>query len=208
MKVIAFDIFFGESRAPAEDARREAIAHARNVVMAKYLVRDTVPLDRHDASGGRLNVERLLSAVPVLADTAVGSAPFPLPKVPVRLSQYWKFTSAAGGMPTLPVIAFQVFGLEEYGDLVRLAAKVRPDRVLTLPPDAPAVLAAGHIEVVVMRLRVLFESDPTLAKAMLEAVGTPARISPAPSGLDQDVPGGGHKYLNLYGPPRTVRTVP
>ena len=209
-KVIAFDIFFAEPRAAADDARfADAIAHARNVVLVKYLVRDTVPLDRHDASGGRLNVERLASPVPILADTAVGSAPFPLPKLPVRLSQYWKFTSAAGGVPTLPVVAFQVFGLEEYGELVHLAARVRPDRVSGLPPDTRAVLAAGHIETVVLKLKALFESDVTLGKAMLEAASTQRTERPRLlQALIRMYQGPDSEYLNFYGPPRTVRTVP
>ena len=209
-KVIAFDIFFAEPRDVADDARfADAIAHARNVVLVKYLVRDTVPLDRHDASGGRLNVERLASPVPILADTAVGTAPFPLPKLPVRLSQYWKFTSAAGGVPTLPVVAFQVFGLEEYDELVHLAARVRPDRVSALPPDTRAVLAAGHIETVVLKLKALFESDLTLGKAMLEAASTQRTERPRLlQALIRMYQGPDSEYLNFYGPPRTVRTVP
>jgi adenylate cyclase len=209
-KVIAFDVFFAEPRAGADDARfADAMARARNVVLAKYLVRETVPLDRHDPSGGRLNVERLASPVPILADAAAGSAPFPLPKLPVRLSQYWKFTSAAGGVPTLPVVALQVFGLEEYGDLVRLAARVRPDRVSALPPDARAALAAGHIEAVVMRLRTLFESDPTLGKAMLEAARRQRTEHPRVlRALIRMYQGPDSEYLNLYGPPRTVRIIP
>jgi adenylate cyclase len=209
-KVIAFDIFFGEPRAAADDARfADAMARARNVVLAKYLVRETVPLDRHGASGDRLNVERLASPVPILADAAVGSAPFPLRKLPVRLSQYWKFTDAAGGVPTLPVVAFQVFGLEEYSDLVRLAARVRPDRVSALPPDARAALAAGHIEAVVLKLRALFESDPTLGNAMLAAASTQRTEHPRLlEALIRMYQGPDSEYLNFYGPPRTVRFVP
>lgn len=209
-KVIAFDVFFAEPRVAADDAQfADAMRRARNVVLAKYLVRETVPFDRHVASGDRLNVERLASPVPILADAAVGSAPFPLPKLPVRLSQYWKFTSAAGGVPTLPVVAFQVFGLEEYDDLVRLAAKVRPGRVAALPPDARAALAAGHIEAVVLKLRVLFESDPALGKAMLEAAKTERTEHPQLlRALIRMYQGPDSEYLNLYGPPRTVRIVP
>ena len=207
-KVIAFDVFFVEPRAAAEDARfADAIAHARNVVLAKYLTRDTAPLDgRSAAAGTRLSVERLVSPVPVLVDVAVGSAPFPLPKVPVRLSQYWKFTNTAGGVPTLPVVALQVFGAEAYGDLLRLAARVRPDRVSMLPP---AVLDTGHIEEAVLKLRDVFVSDPTFAQAMLEAASTQPTDRPRLlQALIRMYQGSDSEYLNFYGPPRTVRTVP
>jgi adenylate cyclase len=209
-KVIVFDVFFMEARDAADDSRfADAMARAGNVVLAKYLSRDTVALDRSDASGLRLNVERLGSPVPILAGRAAGSAPFPLPKLPVRLSQYWKFPSAAGGVASLPVVAFQVFGLEEYDDLVRLVATLRPRRASSLPPDARAALATGQIEVVVRKLRDLFESDPTLGKRMLDVARTQRierpRLLQALIGMYQ---GQDSEYLNFYGPPRTVRTVP
>jgi adenylate cyclase len=209
-KVIAFDIFFAEPRAAAEDARfADAIARAHNVVLAKYLVRETMPLDRDNTSGGRLNVERLASPIPIFADVAVGAAPFPLPKVPVRLSQYWKFTSAGGGVPSLPVVAFQVFGIEEYSDLFRLAAQARPDRVSALPADARTALARGHIEAVVLQMRALFESDPTLGNAILQAARTQRTEHPRVlQALIRMYQGPDSEYLNFYGPPRTMRFVP
>ncbi len=209
-KVIAFDMFFAEPHTAAEDARfADAIAKARNVVLAKYLVRETLPLDRKNASGGRLNVERLASPMPIFEDAAVGAAPFPLPKVPVRLSQYWKFTSAGGRVPSLPVVAAQVFCLEEYDDLMSLLAATRPDRVSALPADASAALASGHIEAVVLKLRALFESDPALGDAILRAASTrrpqhPQRLH----ALVRMYQGPDGEYLNFYGPPRTVRIVP
>jgi adenylate cyclase len=209
-KVIVFDVFFAEPRATEEDVRfADTMARARNVVLAKYLARDTVPLDPRNATGGRLNVERLVAPVSILADAAVGSAPFPLPKVPVRLSQYWTFTGAGGGVPTLPVVALQVFGIEEYGALVRVAVKVRPDRVPTLPPDVDTVRAAGHIETVVLKLRALFQSDSTLGRAMLEAASPPGTESPRIlQSLLRMYQASDSAYLNFYGPPRSVRTVP
>ena len=208
-KVIAFDVFFVEPRAAEEDRRfAAAIASARNVVLAKYLARDTLPLDRRDGWGGRLSMERLVSPVPILADAAVASAPFPLPKLPVRLNQYWKFTSAAGGAPSLPVVAFQVFGVEAYGDLVRLIAKVRPGRLAMLPADAQSLLTGGHIEAFVLKLRALFESEPGVGEAILEAARAERierfRLVQA---LIRMYEGPDSEYLNFYGPPRTVRTV-
>jgi len=210
-KVIVFDVFFAEARPGAEDARfADAVARARNVVLAKYLVRDTVPLGRGDAAGGQLSVERVVSAVPILGDAAAGAAPFPLPKLPVRLSQYWKFTSAAGGVPTLPVVALQVFGAEEYGELVRLGKRVRPDRVSMLPADRDSLLAAGHIETVVLKLRALFEGARMPREARFGADGA-ARTdgrSRVLRALIEMYQGPDSEYLNFYGPPRTVRTVP
>jgi adenylate cyclase len=208
--VIAFDVFFVEPRAAEEDGRfADAMAHARNVVLAKYLARDTVPLDRPDGRGGRLNMERLTSPVPILAEAAVGSAPFPLPKLPVRLNQYWKFRSAAGEVPTLPVVALQVWGVEAYDDLVRLLAKVRPGGGVILPPDGRTLLAAGHTEGVVRTLRAMFKSEPGLGEAMLEAARTERIERPQLlQALIRMYQGPDSEYLNFYGPPRTVRTVP
>jgi adenylate cyclase len=212
-KVIVFDIFFAQAGAAEDDARFAAsIAHARNVVLSKYLAQDTVPLDSRSGRGGRLNIERLVSPVPILADAAVASAAFPLPKLPVRLNQYWKFKSEAGAAPTLPVVVLHVYAVEEYDDLVRLLAERRPGRAAMLPPDGRTLLAAGHVEAVIPKLKAVFESEPGLANAMLEAArtglaGPPERLQRLQA-LIRMYQEPDSEYLNFYGPPRTLRTVP
>ena len=52
--------------------------------------------------------QQLLPPVEELATAARAIVPFPLPVYPVRVSQYWAFTSGTGGLPTEPVAALQL----------------------------------------------------------------------------------------------------
>ena len=101
--VIGFDIIFDEARSVEDDNLfAEAIRNAGNVVLCECLKKETVPLtDEDGASKVDLNIERLVPPIPPLARSAIALAPFPLPKVPVKVSQYWTFKTAAGDKPTL-----------------------------------------------------------------------------------------------------------
>lgn len=206
--VIVFDIFFGDpGNAPEDDARfASSIARAGNVILARYLGRDLVPVAGH---AGQLSIERLQSPLGVLADAAIGSAPFPLPKVPVRVNQYWTFKPGAGGAPSLPIVAFQVFALDAYDDFVRLAREAGASSAGQLPAGRAALVAAGPIDRTVGMIREMFQNDPGLADRML-------RAQSAPPGPRRDLvgaligmyAGADSRYLDFYGPARTIATVP
>lgn len=84
--------------------------------------------------------ERLVPPVEPLADSAMALAPFPLPKVPVRVSQYWTFKSGAGDKATVPVVAFQIHVIEWYEKFVRLLEKAAPSLKESLPHGRNEVL--------------------------------------------------------------------
>ncbi len=80
-----------------------------------------------------LNIEKLLPPLPLFADAAVGYAPMPLPKVPVRVSQFWTFKASSGDLPTFPTAAMHLFWAEYYDALIELLASTG----VTLPADLP-----------------------------------------------------------------------
>ena len=86
--VIVFDVMFDEARATEGDqAFADAIRQARNVVLFEYLTNETVSLtDARGASMGTVHIERSVPPTLPLAQAAVALAPFPLPKVPVKVS--------------------------------------------------------------------------------------------------------------------------
>ena len=210
--VVVFDMFFDEGRS-AEDDRlfADAMGRAGNVVLSKYLLRETVAVAHpKDLPAGQVNIERLISPMSSLERVAVGAAPFPLPKVPVRVNQYWTFKAGAGGIPTLPVVAFQIFALDIWEDFVRLLEQVRPDRAQTLPADRHALIRAGRVEDTVAGLRTLFETDPGAAGAMLHAVSA-APVDPRRRArlraLVRMYQSPESQYLNFYGHPGTITTI-
>jgi adenylate cyclase len=213
--VVAFDLIFYEHQDPVDDqAFAEAIRKADNVILTQTIDRRTMPLD--DPNGTRssqVNIERILSAIPMLADAAVGQAPFPLPKVPNELSQYWRFSPGSGDAPTLPVVTLHAYALQAFDCFVDLLQKVDPVGAAILPVAKGGKFSARQIIATIRPLYGLFQKKPGLASQMLEDLENhpPPNISAHTVGLVKALIGlyrpGHSRYLNLYGPPGTIDTI-
>ncbi len=192
--VIAIDIFFKKPGDPEQDAvLAAAIERAGNVLLVGYLDKERIT-----SAGQILQVERLIPPANPLADAAAGIAPFVLPKVPVRVSRFWSFNSE-NTVPSLPAMAiYQLADADghhmetlmrgtsesdpaayEQRDPISLIQRLRSNRALR--EKLLAILpTADHTSVEKRRLQAL------LALADSEA----------------------HPYLNFYGPPSTITTIP
>jgi adenylate cyclase len=214
--VIAFDILFEEPRSPEEDsAFATAIKNAQNVILSTRIKRETLPLPGGERNGkGMVNIETLVPASPLFAEAALGAAPFPLPKVPVKVSQYWTFKTSAGDSPTLPVVAFQVFALEAYHQFVHLLESSGPMEVAPLPHDGDAVRSTRHVDKLVRAIRDLFAKHPLAVERMRRKMGRSdgavwdERKSRMLGSLVRMYQSPNSRYLNFYGPPGTIATVP
>jgi adenylate cyclase len=214
--VIAFDIIFDEpSSAEHDELFAEAISNAGNVVLCECIKKETVSLtDGKRAFTGDLSIESLVPPIPPLARSALATAPFPLPRVPIRVSQYWTFKTGAGGVPTLPVVAFQVFALGAYDEFMRLYEKASPSDVKTLPHDIDAIIANKTAKELTLRLRDIFNKGPSVAERMLEELENPstsivdAKKNQICKSLIRMYQSPNSHYLNFYGPPGTITTVP
>ena len=121
-RVVIFDVYFREPRSPAEDnSLAEAIGKARNVVLAESLRAREVPAAE---SGGSYAEEhrivKIVKPIAALSQSAFATAPFVLPRLPVKVNQYWTFQTDAGDSPTFPIVAFQLYILPLYGEFMRL----------------------------------------------------------------------------------------
>jgi adenylate cyclase len=214
--VIAFDVFFDEARSREEDSLlTEAIRKAGNVVLCQSLEMDRVSIrDKGKVSSGDLTIVRLLPPVSPLAQSAVALAPFPLPKVPVKVSQYWTFKTGAGDTPTLPVVVFQVFALDVYDEFIGLIEKVHPALIGKLPRRREEVVRDRGVEKVVQEIREIFETHPWMAERMIGKLEEPSattrntRKTRLLKSLIKMYQGANSQYLNFYGPPGTVPTIP
>lgn len=214
--VIAFDIIFDEAQSTEHDQIfAEAIRNAQNVVLGEYLKKETVPLTGEGgALKGYVNIERLEPPIPSLARSAVALAPFPLPKVPVRVSQYWTFKTGAGDNPTLPVVVFQVFALKVYDEFIRLLEKVSPSQAEKLPDNKEAIITTQGVEKLILLLRNIFKNEPMIAGKMMEELQNSRSISldakkiQILKSLIKMYQGANSRHLNFYGPPGTITTVP
>jgi len=214
--VIAFDILFEEPRSSEEDsAFAAAMRNAQNVILCRGIKRETLPLPGAGRDGkGIVNIETLMPASPLFAEAALGTAPFPLPKVPVKVSQYWAFKTSAGDSPTLPVVAFQVFALDVYHQFVHLLEGFGLMEVGHLPHDGDAVRASRGVDKLVRAIRDLFGQYPLAVERVRRKVGRSAGDSLDEkrrrilSSLVRMYQSPNSCYLNFYGPPGTIATVP
>lgn len=219
VSVIAFDIIF-EEPGPLrdDDLFADAIHKAGNVVLFKYLYKQTIPLtDKRGLPAGDLIIERPVLPVRPLEQAAIALAPFPLPKVPVRVNQYWAFKTSAGDTPTLPVVAFQVFALEVYEDFVYLLKRLKrinPSQIKNLPPDRDTLVTAFGVEKFIRTVRHIFENEPEVAENMLKELENlkilagDQRKRRILQGLIRMYQRADSQYLNFYGPPGTITKVP
>jgi adenylate cyclase len=214
--VIAFDLSFDEARSDEDDRIfAEAIHKAGNVVLCEYLKKEKTTLSDHRGSAvGSLNIERLVPPVPQLANSAVAMAPFPLPKVPVRVSRYWAFKTEAGEMPTLPIVVFQIFAMNVYEEFIQLLEKAGPSRAVSPLLARHAMISRRSVENIIRYIRGIFENDPFIGERMLKELGNggspsvdPKRIQILKS-LIKMYHGPDSPYLNYYGPPGTITTIP
>jgi len=203
-QVIVFDVYFIEPRSAADDASlAEAIHAARNVVLAEPLRREEVDQNV---------IVRSLKTIEPISQAALATAPFVLPRFPIRVSQYWTFQSSAGDWPTFPVVAFQLYALPVYEQFAALLAKADPAQAAKLPKDAGAEIKARGAARFIRDIREIFEGDPKLAGKMIAELERFGVHDPTGHRLLQSLirmyGGENRRYLNFYGPPRTVRTVP
>ncbi len=214
--VIVFDIYFKEQRSPAEDGvLAEAMRRAGNVILFSYIKREILPIS-NDPSGSAVQatIDRVMPPTPRLADAALALAPFTLPKVPVRVSRFWTFRPSTGELPTMPAVTLQLHALDVYSDLLALISELRPDEALQLPRSTDEALAEAGLVGLVASLRAFFNNRPALAQSLLDKL----QREPTQNGgagkrerlvaLLKLYQGDNARYLNFYGPPRSITTVP
>lgn len=202
---ISLDLLFDQARNPEDDKRlTRAIAAAGNVVLVEHLHPETQHINGPNGSL-TLHIERQRPPLPALAAAARATAPFPLPKVPVRTDEFWTFKPQAGDQPTFPAVALQMYAdsLESPGDssVIRQATlidRMRARREVSAPPPSNSTQAKASDSSVGRRVvdqslssgRASAQSAAPLSSARL-------RISHALQALYS---GPAVRYLNFYGP--------
>ncbi len=177
--VIAVDIFFAKSHSLKDDTLfADSIRKARSVVLVESLVREKKPLtDQNGITAGDVTIEKNMPPISPLASSSVALAPFPLPKVPVKISQYWTFKTAAGDTPTLPVIAFQIFAFDVYEDFIRLLEASMPSLPVHIPKTRNELIKNRTVVSTVKSLRNIFLTHDAIGEKMLQEMETSKILS-------------------------------
>jgi len=206
---IAFDLMFHEPRdGPGDGLFAAAVARAGNVLLLEE-TGDSDVIALGGASTGRL--ERRTPPLPLLKAGALGSAPFILPMVPVRLAQAWTFDRVTDDTPSLPALALQAHLLPYYEDLVRVLERVGPGSTQRWPATRAAVQEQRDLELTVGALRRTLRGDAALRDAALDELANgrydAATVAAVTTLLDLYA-GPSSRYVNFYGPARSLQTVP
>lgn len=206
---ITFDMLFKTARDPVQDhAFARAVASANNVILFEFVQKELINDTTDDPS---ITIRRRIPPIAPLIDAAVALAPFALPKVPLKVSQFWRFAPDAGDAPTLPTTTLQLYTLAAYDDFRALLQQVAPQHLKSLPTDQQTIIQHGALVPFIHQLKRLFADHPTLLPGLTKAAQHAAntlqhkarllaflRIYDEPHSL----------YLNYYGPPRTITTIP
>jgi adenylate cyclase len=216
VKVIAFDVHFIEPRSAQDDNRfSEAIGKAGTVVLCEPLKTKEVNFSGRESSrNDLLSIVKIVKPIELFANPAAATAPFPLPRIPFKVNQYWTFQKSAGDVPTLPVVVFQLFTKDAYGEFIGLLEKVKPGSTEKLLKDFDLAVEAKNVKGLMRNVREIFENDLLVAERMLielknsKTLANDAKKRHTVRSLIKMYHGSTNRYINFYGPPRTITTIP
>jgi len=207
--VIAFDVHFGRAKDPVPDqALVDAVARAGNVVLVELLTGKRRPIT--DISGrnvGMIWEEETEPPFAGLADAATGLASFPLPKQAASVYQFWVFKESTDNAPTMPAVVLQLQARNALADLLRTVREIEPAAVDALGDPDAAFSDAESLRKFMRGIRSIFDRSPELMAAREWPPSNAPRIPPARA-LEALYAGEAHRFLNFYGPPGTILTVP
>lgn len=197
--LVLMDITFEEPRDPANDRPfADAMHRAGNVVLLER-VRST------ELEPGAI-VESRIAPIGMLEEAALATAPFVLPRVPIRTSQFWTFGRVDASMPNLPVVA-----LHSLASVRGLAFDELLTEVLAADGESTIELYGRSVSDRSKAIREIFQAQPEVVEALVDVVDqrtldeSDERLLRA---LIDAHAGPASRYINYYGPARTVRTLP
>ncbi len=204
--VIVFDIFFQQPRSVEQDARlADAMRRAGNVVVFSRLEREVQSISGSDA----YNLERLVPPTAVIFGAAAATAPFALPKVPIKVNQFWTFHTSAGDPASLPTAALELYAAQDHDRLRQVVDERLPQQAALL---REAIEDLGKRRPAL--LRAICKQHPALTRELLgalqedHALAGDVDASRRLQALLAVYQGADRRYLNFYGPPRTIATAP
>ncbi len=206
--LIAFDVHFGQPKDPASDrAFVDAVTRAGNVVTVELLTGKRQPIaDRSGRHVGTIWEEESQPPFQPLSTAVKGLASFPLPKAGASVSQFWVFKESADEAPTLPAVALQLRARGELPALIDRARTLAPIEGAALPDPERIFSDPTQLRHSMRELRSFFERLPQTAPVSdAAAADNPNTLQAALEALYR---GPAHRFLNIYGPPGSIATVP
>jgi adenylate cyclase len=206
--VIAFDVHFGTPKEAASDqAFVDAVARAGNVVLVELLTGKRQPItDQAGRYVGMVWTEESIPPFQALAEAASGLASFPLPKEAAAVHQFWVFKESTDQAATLPAVTLQLHARDATSAVVERLPGMSGAAPASLPALQEAFSNPIELRLLMRGLRDRFESVAESIRPQSMARGDGA--IPFEDALLALYSGEAHRYLNFYGPPGTIQTLP
>lgn len=210
-RIIVFDLIFETPGDISENDEKLALAmqKAGNVVVVTRLDIEEMPLYASQANPVQYGAVTAgtIPLLPVIERAALAQAPFLLPRAE-SVNAFWTFKTSAGDAPTLPVVALQAYTMAVYDDFIRLLVNISPAYALQLPTNKKTL----DIEELIFTLRHLFNKEPKITQQMLAELQRDTSLNAQEkrkiNSLIKLYSGSKMRYLNFFGPPRSVQTIP
>jgi adenylate cyclase len=213
--VIAFDMHFSEPKSAEQDSVfATAIADSDRVVLLEKLIgrRQFIA-----GGGGKPSAIWMESTEPPLASLAAGSmgiGSFPLPKLGASVYEFWSFKASAGDAPTLPAVALQLHAARVHPQWLESLARSGTTTLGDLIPATGPHGRAGALRDLMRSLRTTLESDGAIGERITRGLENDDPLKSEPGlpdvlrALVELYQGPNVRYLNFYGPPGTITTIP
>ena len=168
--------------------------------------------DKSGSPAGHLYLERRMPPIPLLAQAAAALSPFPLPKVPIRVNRYWTFRQP----PQIRRRCRWYRSTLRHRGLRRTSPIAQAEQPVSggdARPHRDAIMTTSF-DRTVRRLRDLLSNEPLTAQKMLWRVADSgvssgnAKKRQLLTSLIRMYQSPQSHYLNFYGPPGTLTTVP
>ena len=205
--VIVFDVFFEEARSHIDDNKfAQEIYRAKRVVLFQQVGRQQID---------NIIIDTLADPIPAFSTVSIGLAPFPLPKVPKRVSQVWTFYPALDNAPTLPVVALQVHALQSFG-YENFLALLKESGFQPTDELPQAVTDSNDLRRLIDEFRAVLKSNPKPLNRLLSRLGEQSNHERSISASDRSTltalmktyEGSDSFFLNFYGPAGTLSSIP
>lgn len=213
--VIVFDVLFKRKRLPDVDAQLgDAIAKSGRTILFQSMGRDAI-LRRDKKLKIRMVTESIVSPIDEIAYGAAALSPFPLPRVPNRVDQFWTFKSSIGTVPTMPLVALQVWALQspEFAQKVSQYAGAETHNYISTYLGSKRH-HADLARLMIQLRRISLEKPARRTGRNMPIDSAPDSALPEDKkariwrALFDSYKGPDSHFINYYGPPGTIRTIP
>jgi adenylate cyclase len=215
VRSIVFDMDFSRPKGDEDAVFAGEIAKADRVILFERLAARSLQVDTQGKdSRDWVWIEERRPPTEILKEAARAVGPFVLPKLGQQVFQFWAFKASAGDTPTTPALALQLAALPLYEEWLAVLRAAHASGLEELPQDAGGLATPADFARLMTTLRRSFRTDAELeqrvAKVLEKDFREPSLLSARVqlSALAALYSGPDSYYVNFYGPPGTLPSVP